>query len=176
MERVDVVRDLGVYLDSRMLLTYHIDTIVLKAYRSLGFVLRVCKAFKNIQSLKIVYYAYVRSVLEYASSAWSPCYITHSDKIEKIKKLFLKHLNFKIKSRFNYYIDNCRHHGLLTLGERRTLSDMCLLYDILRGRLDCPELLAGIGLWVRRRTEHVTRAHTFSMFPNTPPTMAKTQS
>lgn len=155
IERVNVVKDLGIYFDSKMLLSHHVDTIALRAYRSLGFVMRVCKAFRSAHSIKIVYYAYVRSLLEYASTIWSPSYKIHSDKIEKIQRLFIRHLNFKLRINFDSYIKGCRNNRLLTLEERRTVADMALLFDVVRGRADCPQLLAGIGLWVpAHRTRH----------------------
>lgn len=160
VQRVELVRDLGVWLDSKMLMSHHVGITFSKAYRNLGFVLRTCKAFKNVNSLLVVYYAYVRSILEYASPIWSPCYITYKQKIERTQKIFLKHLNFRNKIRFNDYTENCRHFNLLTLDERRSLMDMSLLYDLLRGRLDCPELLARLALAApRRRTRHTPLLH-----------------
>lgn len=75
IDKVEIVRDLGVMFDSKLTFSNHIDLITSKAYKSLEFVLRSCKAFKNIEGLKSVYFAYVRSVLEYACPIWSPQYI-----------------------------------------------------------------------------------------------------
>ena len=122
-----------------MLLSDHIDIITNKAYRNLGFFMRTCKPFKCTISLKVVYYALVRSVLEYASSIWSPIYMKYINQIERIQKKFIKHLNFKCNTSAPSYHDSCRNFNILTLEERRVLMDMGLLHDVLRGRLDCPE-------------------------------------
>lgn len=160
--RVDKVRDLGVYFDSKMLLTTHYDKIIDRSYRNLGFVLRTCQPFKSPLSLKVVYYAYVRSILEYASPVWSPSYAIHKTRMERIQKKFLKHLNFKCFTSLENYIykENCHLHNLLTLEERRIMLDMCLLYDILNGRLDCPDLLSSISLKApTRRTRQTSLFH-----------------
>lgn len=146
---------MGIWLDSKMTFSPHIDDIINRSYRSLGFVMRTCKPFTHIDSLKIVYYAYVRSVLEYASAIWSPNYAIHVDRIEKIQKKFVNHLKYKFKLDKSAYADTCRELEILTLRERRLVLDMGLLFDVLRGRLDCPELLEQISFKVpTRRTRH----------------------
>lgn len=155
IERVHLVRDLGVYLDSKLNMIEHIDIITNKAYKSLGFVMRTCKPFSDTACIKNVYYAYVRSILEYASCIWSPNYITHKQDIERIQRKFIKHLNFKTRTQCNSYEAGCAHHKLLSLCNRRTLLDMMLLYDIARSRLDCPALVSQLALHVpQRRTRH----------------------
>lgn len=160
IERVSVVRDLGIYLDSKMTFTAHFDNIVNRAYRNLGFVLRTCQPFKSITSLKVLYSAYVRSILEYACQVWSPFYAVHIKRIERIQKKFLKHLNFRdgvSSDKVESYVHNCRIHNLLALEERRDMLDIVLLYDILSGHIDCPDLLAQITFNVpRRRTRHTS--------------------
>lgn len=160
VERVEGVRDLGVWFDSEMLLTTHYNNIVNKAYRNLGFVIRTCQPFKSSLSLKLVYFAYVRSILEYASPIWSPFYAKHKTHLEGIQRKFIKHLNYKRNSNSESYADDCRSHGLLTLEERRIILDMGLLHDILSGRLDCPEMVAHIAIKSpRRRTRHTSLFH-----------------
>lgn len=160
IDKVEIVRDLGVMFDSKLTFSNHIDLITSKAYKSLGFVLRSCKAFKNIEALKSVYFAYVRSVLEYACPIWSPQYIIYKNKIERVQKKFINHLNYRLRKPPMSYENSCRIHGLLTLEERRKMLDMCVLYDILNGRLDCPDLLSQIKFNAPlRRTRHTPMLH-----------------
>lgn len=155
LERVSTIRDLGVHFDSKMTLTDHIDIITKKAYKNLGFVLRACKSFKNISSLKIVYFAYVRSLLEYASQIWSPHYNTHKIRLERIQKKFIKHISYRQRKSVASYPQACELNGLLTLEDRRDVLDICFLYDIIRGRVDCPHLLHGLAYCTPiRRTRH----------------------
>lgn len=156
IEKVSVIRDLGVTLDSKLSMAEHIDVITNKAYRNLGFVIRTCKPFNDPACLKSVYYAYVRSVLEYASNIWSPNYIIYKEKIERIQRLFVKHLNYRSKIYLDYR-SSCNRHHLLPLDDRRTLLDMMLLYNIINAGVDSPTLLASINVNApRKRTRHTS--------------------
>lgn len=161
IERVDAVRDLGVMLDSKLLFSQHVDSIVNKASRNLGFVMRTCKPFRNLHSLKIVYFAYVRSILEYCSPIWSPQYKVYNSRLEGLQKRFIKYLNFKSNKRHASYHADCSHYHLLPLVDRREMLDMLLLFDILRGKIDSGELLSCIEFCTQRsRTRHT---HLFSV-------------
>lgn len=145
IQRVNIVRDLGVILDSKLTMEEHINYITDKANKNLGFVIRTCKPFTDISCIRAVYYAYVRSTLEYCSSVWSPHYITYKEKIEKIQAKFIKHLNYR-NNVFYDYRNGCSYHKLMQLDKRRTLLDMILLHNILNGQFDCPNLLSAINV------------------------------
>lgn len=151
IERVHIVKDLGITLDSKMLMNNHVDDIVNRSYRNLGFVMRTCAPFNSVQSIKVAYYAYVRSILEYASPVWNPQYATYTSRIENIQKKFLHHLNYKFKNSAISYTESCSNYGLLKLEERRQMLDMGLLYDIITGKLDCPDLLSEIAFYIPAR-------------------------
>ena len=72
IRRVTKMRDLGVTFTENLSFNRHIDIVVAKAYSMLGFVKRMCRNFNNVDTLKSLYFAYVRSQLEYASVVWSP--------------------------------------------------------------------------------------------------------
>jgi hypothetical protein len=163
-----------------MLMSNHVDIVRGRALKNLGFVIRTCSPFHDPLSFKLVYYAYVRSILEYAAPVWSPRYDVYIKRVETIQKKFVKHLNFKCrKTHMNAdYKEICRAQNLLTLAERRNVLDMSLLYYIIR-RLDCPELVENISINAcPRRTRHtrllhVPRRHTnfaensvFTRLPN----------
>ena len=57
IERSSTVRDLGILLDHKLLMDKHIDTIVDKAFKGLGFLKRVCRDFRNAACLKAIYFA-----------------------------------------------------------------------------------------------------------------------
>jgi hypothetical protein len=146
IRRTTLVRDLGVLLDDKMLFRDHISNIADKGYKNLGFVLRSCKPFTNVNTIKNVYFAYVRSVIEYACPVWNPQYATYSDRLERLQKIFVKHLNYRLRSPpSTTYKENCKKYNLLTLADRRKLMDICFLYDIVRGNVDCAELIESVG-------------------------------
>ena len=65
------MRDLGILLDSRLTFNDHLEHALSKALRMLGFMLRVASDFSDPFSVKSLYCAIVRPVLEFAS-IWNP--------------------------------------------------------------------------------------------------------
>lgn len=153
LRRVCNVRDLGVIYDSKLSFNPHMDYIISKAYRALGFVMRSSKEFSNIKTLKILYCTYVRSNLEYASQVWNPCYVTYINRIETLQKKFIRFLCYRLKERYNsnIYYELCRKHHLLPLVKRREISDITFLLKLASGSIDCPSLLNKISLKVPSR-------------------------
>ena len=89
LKRVEIIRDLGVLMDKKLTFNDHVSNIVAKAYLMLGFVMRICKEFKDIQALKSIYFAHVRSFLEYVSVVWHPYHDTQIDRIGSVQKRFV---------------------------------------------------------------------------------------
>jgi hypothetical protein len=81
LERVDVINDLGVLVDSRMTFVNHIESIVSKSARM---------EFSDPYTYKTLYVAFVRLGLEYASCVWSPHQEVHSARIERIQHNFIR--------------------------------------------------------------------------------------
>lgn len=50
----------------------HIETIYYRPLKMLGFVKEICNEFKLVNSLKILYCAFIRSMLEYCTAVWDP--------------------------------------------------------------------------------------------------------
>lgn len=151
-----VVRDLGVLLDVKLTFSEHIDTIINKSFKSLGFILRVSKPFSDAACTKLLYFSYVRSILEYCCSVWNPHYVTYINDLERIQHKFLKYLNYKKQIYSQNYREACSHHNLTSLQNRRTLMDMALLHGLCNGYIDCPELTSRVLRFCtpRRRTRH----------------------
>ena len=71
---------------------YVFDHILAKSMRSLGFIKRNCKEFKNIFTLKTLYYSLVRPNFEYCCIIWNPTYNIEIFRIEKVSKNFTRYL------------------------------------------------------------------------------------
>jgi hypothetical protein len=56
----------------------------------LGFLKRFGREFSDPYVLKIIYCCFVRSVLEYGSSIWSPNFEVHKGRIESVQRKFLR--------------------------------------------------------------------------------------
>ena len=149
INRVTEVLDLGVWLDERLTFHRHMDFIVSKAYSMLGFVKRICKQFTNLNALKSIYFAHVRSHLEYASVVWSPHESTYAMKIESIQRKFLIYaLRRSIRRDEEYrlppYETRCELIGIEPLWRRRINLSVMFVFDLIRGRLDAPVLMSKI--------------------------------
>lgn len=142
ISKVNSVRDLGIIVDSKLIFSQHIEAIVNKAYKNLGFILRVSRPFTDVDCVKVLYYSYVRSILEYCSLVWNPHYIVYTQSLESIQSKFVKHLNYRSFRNFGDYQEACLFHHLATLENRRSLTDMSFLHGVCNGVIDCPELFS----------------------------------
>jgi hypothetical protein len=88
LERVEVINDLGVLVDSTMTSVSHIESIVSKSAEMLGFIKRILREFNDTD--KKLYVAFVQPGLEYASWVWSPHQEVHSARIERIQHNFIR--------------------------------------------------------------------------------------
>jgi len=84
-----LVGDLGVDVDEGMTYDAHINKIIGKAYSRIGVLLKGF-ASRNVRVLKKAYLTYIRPVLEYASSVWSPHLLKHINAIERVQKYFTR--------------------------------------------------------------------------------------
>ena len=95
LERCVRVRDLGVILDSKLTFADHVDSIVSKANRMLGLLMRSMQVSTRAHRMRfdhaavlIAYKAHVRSVLEYGSVIWSGAAVTHLRRLERLQHRF----------------------------------------------------------------------------------------
>jgi hypothetical protein len=148
--RCDVINDLGVMLDNKLMFNVHIDYIVGKAMKCLGFVKRFGKEFKDPYVHKVLYCTYVRSVLEFASSIWSPFFQNAIDRIERVQRNFtrfaLRSSNMYDPNNLPSYLIRCKLLGLSSLCHRRVVMDSMFAFDLLTGKTKCSDLLQGISL------------------------------
>lgn len=152
LNRVTEMKDLGVIHDCKLLYQSQISHIVGKALKSLGFIIRVSKDFKNLKTFKILYSTYVRCHLEYASQIWNPSYVSYIERLERVQRKFLRYLNFRTYSKEKDYFKQCAKHHFLPLKERRDFSDILFLNKIVTSSIDCPEILSKINIYIPSRS------------------------
>lgn len=156
--RVSVFKDLGVTFDSKLSFVQHISEVVQSSFRALGFIVRNTRDFSNSNTLKLLYYAFVRSKLEYASIVWSPFYAAHINALEQVQRRFLKYLSLKTDGVYPQI--GCCHssllqkHSLDSLEVRRTNSELKLLYKLLHNEIDSPDVLSQINFLVPRSSRY----------------------
>ena len=119
----------------------------------LGFVTRNCREL-SLSVARLLYVSLVRSNLEYSTIIWSPFYQSYKDSLERVQNRFLRFVGFKL---FNIPFDNYHRSvmlqmiGLETLERRRERFDLCYVYKVIHGMVDCPRLLSRISLNVPER-------------------------
>lgn len=157
LEKVKSISDLGLVLDIKMDFHLHYDTIVNRAYKLLGFIRRTTKDINNIDCLNFLYKSLVVSRLEYLSCVWSPTYLSHIALLEKVQNKYIQFASFKIRFPLTYdnYDAARRILNLERLQHRRIKADINLLFKVMNGIIDCPELLSRFGLraplrWTRQ--------------------------
>ena len=163
------VKDLGVVFDSKLSFDNHISSITSDAYRILGFVIRSSHSFRNLNTMILIYNAFVRSKLEYASTVWHRHVGSHGDKLEKVQKKFLRYLHYRKYGIYPHYDkhpvrtrDMQLDFNILSLQNRRHLNDAVFTYRILNYLIDCPDLLSRFNLHVpSRRTRQTHKIFSF---------------
>lgn len=148
LERVQEVKDLGVIFDSKLEFHNHINYMTSKAYAMLGFIKRNTVDFNDPVALKSLYVSFVRSNLEYCSLIWSPFYENHSNRIEKIQKLFTKYAFRKINwsDDVHSYDSKRKFLGLQSLRDRRSSFAILFIFKILSNNIDCDALAELVNL------------------------------
>lgn len=159
--KISEVRDLGVTFTYNMSFNKHIDLIIAKANQMLGFIKRWTKDLTDIKCILIIYFAYVRSQLEYAVPVWNPYYDLHINRIESIQKKFMTFLYFKCTANYDQnipfyenvirmpsYPTRCKELNILSLVDRRKYLGCCFIVKILQGNTISSEILQNIHLAV----------------------------
>lgn len=114
--------------------------------RMLGFIKRQLRDFSNVQALKTIYSANVRSILEYSSVVWSPYYEIHKGNIEQVQRKFLSWISFKMGIHKDFINYEFLHDSLSlkTLTTRRKHFDIMFIYKLMHNFIDCEYLLSKI--------------------------------
>jgi len=148
LERCDSVTDLGVILDYELSMKLHVDYIVSKAMRLLGFIKRFGKEFNDIYVLKTLYFSYVRSTLEFGSVVWSPYFINSTLRIEAVQRNFTRYavrlLDWRDPSNLPSYDHRLQLLGLESLTFRRKISEVVFCKDVMFGQIKSQSLSSQI--------------------------------
>lgn len=155
IQSVCLFRDLGVWFTPKLSFDRHVELTVAKALSMLGFLKRICAEFNNINCLKSIYFAHVRSHLEFACVIWSPEYSVHIKRIESIQKKFVMYV---LRKQFNYRFPNvlppyktrCEVLQIQPLSDRRQITSVMFVYDVLSNKINSPSLLSHFDFNVPR--------------------------
>ena len=146
IQEVDEIKDLGVLFDKKLTFIPHLESVIKRASRMLGFVIRNASGFRRSKTKMILYNCHIRSILEYCSTVWRPHYATHKLRLERIQKRFLWHLAYScgVAKTKPSYVTRLSYFKVSSLEKRRNIIDSTFLIKILRNKIDCPQLLEKI--------------------------------
>lgn len=154
LARMSEVSDLGVIFDDKLRFTRHIRETVSGAMKSLGFIKRSCADFNDPAVLTVLYNAYVKSRVSYASLIWCPQYEFLVGMVERVQRRFLKYLEFKTTGVYppqgiDYQL-LLEPHGFSSLRFDRDRTAVNFLHGLLNGSIDCPDLIGALDFLVPR--------------------------
>ena len=148
LQRVVTQKDLGVIFDLHLSFSVHIDYIISRANAMSGFLFRNSHEFRDPYTLKTLFVALVRPILEYCCVVWSPLFKKDYNRIEKIQKRFTKFALRKLNWSCSMpsYDSRCLLIGLKPLSSRITYYSVIFARDVLTNHIECPPLLALFGI------------------------------
>lgn len=148
--RVQVIKDLGILLDRELTFKSHYQDIISRANRQLGFIFKIADEFRDLACLRSLYCSLVRSILEFSSVVWCPYHANWSSRLESVQKKIIRIALFRSRCflEFGSYEERCRYLGILTLEQRRKVSQAMFVAKLLNGEIDAPALLNQLCLYV----------------------------
>jgi len=167
IERVKVIKDLGVILDEKLNFEAHIELITAKARSLLGWIKRFGREFEDPWTIKRLFFTFVIPVIEYASQIWTPHTAEKIARIESIQKQFLLYALRKLKWSDGFIRPKYEHRLLffqmITLEERRKIAQIALVHNVIRGDVSSQYILDRIKI---RDPRYRTRLNEFLSLPN----------
>ena len=132
------MKDLGVLLNSDLSYSKHVDMIRPKAFKLPGLIRRNCLRQFSKSSNRLLYIAFVRPQIEYASVVWNPYHTTKIDAIEKIQQRFIHQQCFRSNIEYHRtdYYNHCKTNRFQALSKRRLITVIVLLYKIINNYID----------------------------------------
>ena len=114
---------------------------------------------KNPNTLRSLY----SCMVEYNSTIWSPAFSNKSNAIERVQRKFVNYINYKFKTNLHY--ESCLNNmKLLKLSDRRSVTDILVLYKIINSKFDCPDLLSLINFNIPIRFTRSNNIFYFNSF------------
>lgn len=170
------MKDLGVYFDPQLTFNAHIKNTISSAYRTLGFLSRNSRAFKNIDTLKLLFSTFIRTKLEYACLIWNPGYNLYITGLENVQRRFFKSASYILDNvyplRHTPQEQFYRRFGACSLAQRRKMHSVIFLFKVINNYYTSSHILEMINFRIPRLSSrdrsvfysvpHRTNVYTFS--------------
>ena len=134
LDTVDTFKDLGVLFSTDFSFLPHLNNVISKAFRNLGWIKRTTKSFNDIGAIKVLYNSYVLPPLIFASAIWSPYTKDSITRIERVQHALVRYLAFKNGALMSFcehdYSSNSARFNILAIMLLHTYHDCILAYLI----------------------------------------------
>ena len=151
---VEVYKDLGVMVDSRLRFHRHVDLIVWRAGSMMNNLLRstICRSRDFMVALWV---SHIRPLIEYASCVWNVGYLRDSRRLESLQRRWTREV---VGMNGLEYVSRLKNIGLFSIKGRFLRLDLvkvwkCFHAEIDIGLLNVLELATNVG----------TRGHSFKL-------------
>jgi len=125
----DVVKDLGVFVSSDLKFSDHIAKMCSKAHKMCSLIFK-CFMCREHDFLVKMFKTFVRPLLEYSVTVWSPQNLEKIKEIERVQRRYTKRFPglFEVP-----YLERLKILGLERLELRRVKFDLCMTFSIVKG-------------------------------------------
>ena len=130
----EFVKDLGVIVNKNLKPSDHINNITKKANALLGQYYRTFSC-KDRNTVMKMYTNFVRPLVEYSTTVWSPCTNGNIEKIEKIQRRATRMISGIGKKSYEERLEIC---DLESLEARRLRFDLIKTYEIINNQYPIP--------------------------------------
>ena len=154
LDCVDDQKDLGILVSHNLIWNNHVDVISSKAQKMLNVLYRTCKDINDISTQKLLYIAWVRSRLEYASVVLSP---NTKRNINNLEQLQSRATRFILGRDYSEY-ERLSTLNLLPLKYRREINDVGFFCKCLKSicKLNILDYVS-FDLVLNRNVDHLTQ-------------------
>uniref|UniRef100_A0A6P7G7I2 Uncharacterized protein LOC114336755 n=1 Tax=Diabrotica virgifera virgifera TaxID=50390 RepID=A0A6P7G7I2_DIAVI len=147
-------KDLGVIFDSKLTFSTQINTVVSKATKSLGYIIRSCRDVTSVEALRSLYFGLVSSKLNYCSVVWNPNHAELVSNLESVQKRFLRYCYLKKYNRYPVrgYSYNLllSEFGFHSLRKQREINGLIFIFKIVNCLINSDVLLSLVDFNVPR--------------------------
>ncbi|CAI6365447.1 unnamed protein product [Macrosiphum euphorbiae] len=125
-----------------------------KAFRVLEFIRRHSSNFSSTNCLLALYYALVRSVIEYGSVVWSPYTAVDICRIDRVRNSFMRFAGHRLNIPHSPhdYGPISQALRLDSLSVRRDNFGITFIQGLIEGRVDAPRLLGELSFRIPSNT------------------------
>ena len=154
LDYVDMEKDLGVHVTSKLNWKEHITYVCSKANRMLGLIQRTCHFVKDPLQKRVLYLSLSSSQFNHCSAVWRPNRATLYNKIERVQVRAVKWILSEQSATYSssIYFKKCKELDLLPLRVRLDFFAILLFHKIIHKTIgiDLPSYLTLVPQTVLR--------------------------